>query len=47
LLTYNPRLAKVHWPVRPLLVTALLGLCLGLAFPLLQIKVQNFIYFQF
>jgi D-alanyl-lipoteichoic acid acyltransferase DltB (MBOAT superfamily) len=46
-LTYNRRLSALRWPARPVLITALLGLCLGLVFPLLQIKVQNFIYFQF
>jgi alginate O-acetyltransferase complex protein AlgI len=47
LLVQNPRLPAVPWPRRPLLAVAVLGLCLSVVLPLLQIDVQNFIYFQF
>jgi alginate O-acetyltransferase complex protein AlgI len=47
LLVQNPRLARFPWPKRPLLVLALLGLCLALSLPLLALQVKRFIYFQF
>jgi alginate O-acetyltransferase complex protein AlgI len=47
LLVQNPRLPKVPWPRRPLLILAIAGLCFALALPLLELSVQNFIYFQF
>jgi alginate O-acetyltransferase complex protein AlgI len=47
LFTYNSLLKRWHWPARPLLVTAVLGLCFALVLPLMQLAVQNFIYFQF
>jgi alginate O-acetyltransferase complex protein AlgI len=43
----NPRLPRVPWPRRPLLVLALLGVGLALALPLLELDVKKFIYFQF
>lgn len=46
-LVQNPRLPACPWPRRPLLVLGLLGLALALVLPLLELKVQNFIYFQF
>ena len=46
-LMQNPRLPRVPWPRRPLLVLALLGLSFALVLPLLELQVQNFIYFQF
>jgi alginate O-acetyltransferase complex protein AlgI len=46
-LVQNPRLPAVPWPQRPWLILALLGLCLALVLPLLELRIQNFIYFQF
>jgi alginate O-acetyltransferase complex protein AlgI len=46
-LLQNPRLPRVTWLRRPLLVLACLGVGLALALPLLELDVQNFIYFQF
>jgi D-alanyl-lipoteichoic acid acyltransferase DltB (MBOAT superfamily) len=46
-LVQNPRLPRFPWPKRPLLVLALLGACLALTLPLLELQVKNFIYFQF
>ncbi len=43
----NPRLPRVPWPRRPLLVLALLGLAFALVLPLIELDVQSFIYFQF
>jgi hypothetical protein len=47
LLLQNPKLPAFPWPRRPLLVLALLGLCFALVLPLVELKVKNFIYFQF
>ena len=47
LLLQNPKLPAVPWPRRPLLVLVLLGLCFALVLPLVELKVKNFIYFQF
>jgi alginate O-acetyltransferase complex protein AlgI len=47
LLVQNPRLPAFPWPKRPLLALTILGLSLAVVLPLLEIKVQNFIYFQF
>ncbi len=47
LLVQNPALPAVPWPRRPVLVLVVLGLCLALVLPLMEMKVQNFIYFQF
>ena len=47
LLLQNPRLPAVPWPRRPFLILALLGVCLALVLPLMELQVQNFIYFQF
>lgn len=46
-LTQNQRLPAIPWPRRPLFVLACLGFALALALPLLELSVQNFIYFQF
>jgi alginate O-acetyltransferase complex protein AlgI len=46
-LVQNPRLPVFPWPRRPWLVLALLGLALALVLPLVELKVQSFIYFQF
>ncbi len=47
LLVQNRRLREFPWPRRPLFVLALLGVCLALALPLMEMDVQKFIYFQF
>jgi len=47
LLVQNPRIAVISWPKRPLLLLALLGACLALVLPLLELQVKNFIYFRF
>ncbi len=47
LLVQNPALPALPWPKRPLLVLVVLGLSLALVLPLMELKVQNFIYFQF
>lgn len=47
LLLQNPRLPALPWPRKPLLILALVAACLALILPLLELKVQNFIYFQF
>jgi D-alanyl-lipoteichoic acid acyltransferase DltB (MBOAT superfamily) len=47
LLVQNPRLPVFPWPRRALLVVALLGLSLAVILPLMSMKLQNFIYFQF
>jgi alginate O-acetyltransferase complex protein AlgI len=47
LLVQNPRLPALPWPRRPLLVLAILGVSFALVLPLLELEVQNFIYFQF
>jgi hypothetical protein len=47
LLVQNPRLPQFPWPKRPLLLLAVLGACLSLTLPLLELKVKSFIYFQF
>ncbi|MET0411562.1 MAG: MBOAT family O-acyltransferase [Polyangiaceae bacterium] len=47
LLVQNPRLPAFPWPRRALWVVALLGLSLALVLPLIVMKVQSFIYFQF
>ena len=46
-LLQNPRLPAVPWPRKPFLVLVLLAACFALILPLLELKVQNFIYFQF
>jgi alginate O-acetyltransferase complex protein AlgI len=46
-LVQNPRLPACPWPRRPWLVLAILGLALALVLPLIELKVQSFIYFQF
>lgn len=47
LLLQNPRLPALPWPRRPLVILAVLGACLGLTLPLLELDVRSFIYFQF
>jgi D-alanyl-lipoteichoic acid acyltransferase DltB (MBOAT superfamily) len=47
LLVQNPRLPAFPWPRRALWVAALLGLSLAVVLPLIVMKVQSFIYFQF
>jgi alginate O-acetyltransferase complex protein AlgI len=47
LLVQNPRLPVLPWPRRALLVLALLGLSLAVVLPLIEMKLQGFIYFQF
>ncbi len=47
LLIQNPRLPAFPWPRRPLFVLAMLGLAFALVLPLVELTVQNFIYFQF
>jgi alginate O-acetyltransferase complex protein AlgI len=47
LLVQNPRLPAFPWPRRALWVVALLGLSLAVVLPLIVMKVQSFIYFQF
>src|SRR5690606_29786516 len=47
LLLQNPRLPSLPWPRRPLLILVLLAVCFALTLPLLELKVTNFIYFQF
>jgi D-alanyl-lipoteichoic acid acyltransferase DltB (MBOAT superfamily) len=43
----NPKLPAIPWPRRPLLVLGMVGVCFALALPFLELKVRNFIYFQF
>jgi alginate O-acetyltransferase complex protein AlgI len=47
LLVQNPKLPAPAWPRRPILILALLGFCLALALPLIELEGANFIYFQF
>ncbi len=47
LLVQNPRLPALPWPKRPVVVLVVVGICFALVLPLLELKVQNFIYFQF
>ena len=47
LLVQNPKLPRLPWPKRPLLVLAVLGVCFALVLPLLEMEVKQFIYFQF
>jgi D-alanyl-lipoteichoic acid acyltransferase DltB (MBOAT superfamily) len=47
LLVQNPRLPAFPWPQRALWVVTLLGLSLAVILPLLSMKLQSFIYFQF
>jgi alginate O-acetyltransferase complex protein AlgI len=47
LLVQNPRLPALPWPTRPVVVLAVVGICFALVLPLLELEVQNFIYFQF
>jgi len=46
-LVQNPGLPAFPWPKRPVLVLVLLGVGFALALPLIELAVQNFIYFQF
>jgi alginate O-acetyltransferase complex protein AlgI len=46
-LVQNPKLPPLPWPKRPLLVLAVLAVCFALVLPLLEMDVQQFIYFQF
>jgi alginate O-acetyltransferase complex protein AlgI len=47
LLLQSPWIPAIRWPRRPLLILATLGVCLALVLPLMELQVQNFIYFQF